>query len=96
MMRDLKNFMAGCLSLPVGWQIWLMMLGSANMFPPPPFFLSHTEAHLALIVFMLSFMMAYPGQASGVHRPSGVDAYHLDPLGDHLWGQLPLHPFNEG
>ena len=39
--------MAGCLSLAVGWQIWLMMLGSANMFAPPVFPESHRSAPCA-------------------------------------------------
>ena len=94
-MGILKGFIAGCRSLHIGWQVWLMVLGGVNMVAPL-FFMGRVEAQVTLAVFAGSFMLGlFLVKLQGFTRLLGLMHVLWIPLVIYLIGRTPLYPATE-
>ena len=55
-MRAFIKFNRGVLKMPLHWQLWLMLLVTANAVAPF-FFLQHVEARVVLVMFLASIAL---------------------------------------
>ncbi len=71
-MKAIIDFMQGLRKLPVGVQLWLMVLAMSNMMAPL-FYLDHREAQVMFIATMLSFAIGViMYKAQGMTRLMGL------------------------
>ncbi len=71
-MKAFIKFNKGVLKLPLHWQLWLMLLVTANAVVPF-FFLQHVEAWVVLVMFLASVsLMTYLTARFGFTRIVGL------------------------
>ena len=86
------KFNQGMMRMPIYWQLWLMLLITANVLIPL-LFLSHLESQVVLAAILASVMlMAILTGLSGFTRLLGLGHVLWIPLLYFLWTRLPQIP----
>ena len=88
MLSDAKEFMIKMFQIPVGWQIWLLVLMAANMVTPL-FFLNRIEAQAAFVAINVGFFTGvFIYKQQGFTRLLGLMHWPWIFLLPFLWGRL--------
>lgn len=88
-MKGFDRFVRGMLRMPLGWQLWLAVLGAANLVAPL-FFLDRLEAGVVLGVFLVAgTLMGLLTARFGFSRILGAGHSPWLVLLPWLWTRLP-------
>ena len=91
-MNAFVKFNKGIMSMPVGWQIWLLILVIHNMIVPL-FYIGRTEAQVVFAAIMLSMgLMTFITARVGFTRLLGIGHILWIPMLFWLWSRLPQLP----
>lgn len=92
LIRGLIRFNRGLLGMPVGWQVWVGLLGVVNLVVPL-FYVGRPEARLVLIAFAVAALIMWMlAGLDGFTRLLGLGHFVWFPLLYFLWHRLPEIP----
>ena len=91
-MRGFIKFNKGIMKMPLGWQLWLMLLVSVNMIVPL-FFLHRLEAQVVVGTLLASLVLfSVLTSVAGFTRLLGLGHIFWFPLLYFLWSRLDQIP----
>ena len=95
MFQPMKELTAGIRSLPIGWQLWVMLMAVVNMLLPL-LFIEQPEAQWTLVAFIAGATLGMVlVKRQGFTRLLGLMHIFWIPLLLWLWGRMSIWPVGE-